>query len=363
VKLRVLRRDHIGIAVTAMLFVLFLGAVNSFWPKAFGVVIAIGGTFGALMVLYEVLLTKRIAQAEFIRDLQSGFTSDQNIGELWRKLLLNEQVTAGDRSLISSYLTFFETLHLLLDKGALELSLTDDLFRNRFFTAIGNLGILDAALIKEAGAFNNIHDLINIWHNYLLQKGLPIHPGYYSYIRALTEAKGYQIVALDEHGMADLEALQSGVIAGLGDRDWLRENPVEMLKESLATQTVLGVRRGESLVAVAVLYDGGASDESIRKYFTNDTQKLASSINLKLVMALPEHRKRGLSRTLIELLEQHAIEQGKSEILCTIHPKNSPSRALFQLLGYGRIGQVNTKYGKRLVYGRTFPQSTKRWAR
>ena len=34
-----------------------------------------------------------------IRDLQSGFSSDANINELWRKLLLKEQISSTDRPL------------------------------------------------------------------------------------------------------------------------------------------------------------------------------------------------------------------------------------------------------------------------
>ena len=35
------------------------------------------------MIRYKVRLTKRIAQAEFIRDLNDGFTTNASIDELW----------------------------------------------------------------------------------------------------------------------------------------------------------------------------------------------------------------------------------------------------------------------------------------
>ena len=135
----------------AALVILSLLGIHTVWPDAFGVFVAVAGAIGALVVLYEVRLTKRIAQAEFIRDLQTGFSSDENIGALWRKLLLKEPIPVEDRALISSYLTFFETLGLLLDRGAIELKLVDDLFRNRFFTAVGNPDILRQTLISQAG--------------------------------------------------------------------------------------------------------------------------------------------------------------------------------------------------------------------
>ena len=337
-------------------------AVNVLWPAAFGVFIAIGGVTGALVVVYEVRLTKGLAQAEFIRDLQTGFASDANIGELWRKVLLEEEITTGDRHLVSSYLTFFETLHLLLDRGTLDLALTDDLFRNRFFKAVGNPGVL-RILVQEAGSFANIHDLIEMWHDHLLASDIPVHPGYYSYVHALTEAKGYTIRQLEEVDLTDLTDLQSAVLRTMTDGAWLRANTEEMLRECLTKQVTLGIRSNGELVAAAVLYDGSQDDENIKRYFTDDPDALGASINLKLVFTHPSHRHRGLSRSLVELLEQRATELGKSEIMCTIHAQNKPSAGLFRLLGYRRVDAVTTSYGKRDVYVRTLPVRDKRWAR
>lgn len=362
-KTRALRKKSTVTAIAAVLFGLGLIAINVLWSAAFGVFIAVGGVIGALMVIYEVRLTKRIAHAEFIRDLQSGFAADQNIGELWRKLLLKEEVTPTDRPLVSSYLTFFETIHLLVNKGVIDLSLTDDLFRNRFFTAIGNRGILDTALISQAGVFANIHDLIETWHAYLLAHGIPIPAGYYSYIKALTEAKGYEIVRLEAQDLPALLDLQEEVMEALSDKSWLRANTDVILKECLTDHVTLGVRQDGELVTAAVLYDGGRTDENIRGYSTDNETELDRSLNLKLVLALSTHRRSGLSRTLLELLEQQASELGKAEVMCTIHPKNVPSKSLFKLLGYQRVGSVNTKYGKRHVFARSLPTLDKRWAR
>lgn len=347
----------------ALLFAVGLIAINAAWPNAFAVVVAIGGVLGALMIFYEVRLTKRIAQAEFIRDLQTSFASDPNIGELWRKLLLHEPVVPQDRPLISSYLTFFETVYLLQARGALELSLADDLFRNRFFTAIGNKGVLEVALIREAGAFTNIHKLIVAWHAHLLAEAVPIHSGYYGYVAALLEAKSYEIVPLGDCDLYELEALQSRVMDSLSDHDWLRENTSEMLLSCLADHTTLGVRKDGELVAAAVLFDAGATEENLRSKLSTDRDEIDSSINLKLVLVSPEHRRFGVGRTLIELLEQRAAEMGKRELLCTIHPRNDPSTALFKSLGYERLGKVNVHYGRRAIFGRSLPIVERRWAR
>ena len=65
----------------------------------------------------------------------------------------------------------------------------------------------------------------------------------------------------------------------------------------------------------------------------------------------------------MELLEKEACELGKAEIMCTIHPKNTPSESLFKLLGYSRVDTVSTDYGMRNVFARNVPAPDKRWAR
>lgn len=362
-KLRGLRKDHTIIVLVVFMFGIGLIATNMVWPAAFGVAIAMAGVIGALMVLYEVRLTKRIAQAEFIRDLQTGFASDQNISEVWRRLLLGEEITHEHRPMVSSFLTFFETLHLLLRRGALELKLTDELFRNRFFSAVGDPGIQDTALLKHAGSFTNIHRLIEDWHTYWLQNDVPMHPGYHSYVRALCEAKGNEVVRLGVDDLPSLVELQSQVLLGLRGNGWLRVNADEMLLACLTEHVTVGIRRDGELVAAGVLYDGGTGDESIKRYFTEDPGKLEESVNLKLVLVSPDHTRSGFGRTLVELLEQEAAASGKREILCTIHPKNVPSMALFRMLGYRRLRTVTTKYGKRHVFGRTLARADQRWIR
>jgi predicted GNAT superfamily acetyltransferase len=365
VRLRVRSKVHIIFFVIAAFLAAALIAIDVAWPAALAGFVAVAGVVGAVMVLYEVRLTKQIAQSEFIRDLQSGFTTDPNICEIWRKLLMKEEIKASDRPLVSSYLTFFETLHLLLSRGTLELPLVDDLFRNRFFTAIGDKGILATALVSEAGKFANIHDLIAVWHDHLLDNGIPIHASYYPYIQALTEAKGYEVLRLGPGDQGALKDLQMRVLDAMDEKAWLRENTDDALLECLADHVALGVRKDGDLVAAAVLLDGKATSKNIRGNYAPDvTIDPLNSVNLKLVMVAPRHRGAGLARTLVELLEHNAADAGKTEILCTIHPRNASSKALFAKLGYRRLKRgVMTEYGRRDVFLRTLPTLNRRWAR
>lgn len=364
-KLRALRQDHTIVALAAILFGSGLAAVNALWPKAFVVTIAIGGVLGAFMVLYEVRMTKRLAQAEFIRDLQTTFGENANIQTVWSKLLLKQEVTHADRPAVSSYLTFFETLHLLVARGTLDLGLADDLFRNRFFKAVGDSGILRTALASEMGSFANIHNLINAWHAHLVARRIPVHAGYYEYVRGMAEAKGYEIRELTTQDLPELLSLQTEVLQALGNRHWLRANEDSMLKECLAEprHQVLGATLAGRLLGAAVLFDGLDTSENIRRYFSADPAALDAAINLKLVLVAPDARGEGLGRALVELLEQAAVTRGKAEILCTIHRQNRPSRRLFEVLHYRRFRSIDTAYGRRDVYVRSLPQVAQQWAR
>ncbi len=330
-------------------------AVRIWFPKAFAIALAIGALIGAVIVIYEVRLTKRIAQAEFIRSLNSSFTGDPNIDALWRKLLLDETITPKDRHLMSAYLTFFETLYMLIGRDVLEFALIDNLFRNRFFRAIGHPVILSAALIANGSSFINIHDLIAEWHAYLRKTGQPIPDGYFDYKRAVLERQGLEIADLTRKDADALVALSDDIIARLDNPDVLRNNSREMFAECLASGTVLGIRHESRLVAVGILVDPGDGPESIQRYLTEDAETIAASANLKLIMVDPDWRHHGLGTYLAELLEKRAELLGRRHLLCTIHPANDASKAVFVALGYRMRKRVSTPYGRRLVFSRDVP--------
>lgn len=132
--------------------------------------------------------------------------------------------------------------------------------------------------------------------------------------------------------LSQLLTLQDRVIEGLGEKGWLRRNSDDMLAACLKSSrhTSVGSFVCGELVAAAVLYDGGCSVESVRRYFTDDPAHLRSSINLKLVLTDPGHRGSGLAACLVENLHGRAAAAGKREACCTIHPDNTPSQRLFE---------------------------------
>lgn len=337
--------------------VILLISITAWKPNLFGIIVGIIGTTGALLVLYEVNHTKRIAQATFVRDLNTAFTTDPAISEMWRKLLMDEKIERSDRPLISSYLTFFETIHLLLDRDVIDFRLVDNLFRNRFFTAIGNSDIHELALFAQLGSFLNIHDLVRSWSKFIAQKGIPQHDGYYKYLQASARFDGFLIRQLNTEDISGICKLQEDVATNLEKQDWLRNNDDQMWAECIQHHITLGVfSPNQTLAAVAVLFDAGNGKESIANYVTSVPARIKTSINLKVVLVAPTMRRNYLAHTLVALLERDARNFGKTEILCTIHKRNSPSRDLFKSVGYKKIGSARTEYGKRHIYSRSLVQ-------
>lgn len=371
-KLRHIRQnyDYMNFVACGILFLCLLFVAYGYNRDLFNMLIAIGGMAGGLFICYEIYQTKQLAQAEFVRDLQTSFTSDEMVMSLWGKLLSGEGIDSkNDRLAISSYLTFFETLYVLHTIGILKISISDDLFRNRFFKAVGNEQLQQATIISEPENFSNIHSLVDQWRYFLLRSQKPIHRGYYSYAKAAVSAKAnVSIRRLNLSDLQNLESLQARVLQDLKHDDWLRKNGTSLLAECLAEEgdsghATFGAFEGDVLVAAAILYDGKDSEESIRGHLLTASKRasqkgvrqMKESINLKLVLTDLKTRRTGIGRCLIELCEEEAALRGKHEILCTIHKHNVPSRSLFKILGYRKLGSHRTSYGPRLIYGRKIP--------
>ena len=75
---------------------------------------------------------------------------------------------------ISNYLTFFETMYLLLQERVIEIETLDDLFAYRFFIAVHNETIQKEKIIKTPYNFRNIFLLEKEWMEYRKRKGLKI---------------------------------------------------------------------------------------------------------------------------------------------------------------------------------------------
>lgn len=146
--------------------------------------------------------------------------------------------------------------------------------------------------------------------------------------------------------------IQEEAFAHLDDPDILRKNSREVLSECLIEpHYTLGSFYHNKLIAFAILYDGGKSEENIGYDIDIEDSMLNLVANIKLVIVLPEYRGNGLQKKLILKLEKIAKEKDKKILCATVSPKNNFSIRNFELLGY-KFHSCKIKYGglKRNIY-------------
>lgn len=129
--------------------------------------------------------------------------------------------------------------------------------------------------------------------------------------------------------------IQEIAFENLDNKELLRRNSREMLEACFyEPHYVLGAFHKEKLVAFAILFDGGKTDENIGKDIGVSEENLSSVINFKLVIVLPEYRGNRLHIKLIYELEKVAIAKGKKLMCATVSPMNVHSSKNFEKAGF-----------------------------
>ncbi len=142
------------------------------WILAFcTIVTAVGGVAAALGIYTQLKESKELNEAQFIVDLNTNFTSNQHIIEIF--VLLEKSQKDGEnpfnsdhKAKMTMYLTYFELIHYLLNRNILSYKLVNDLFAYRFFLAVHNKHLQEMELVKDASYYRDIFRLHNDWVNY-----------------------------------------------------------------------------------------------------------------------------------------------------------------------------------------------------
>lgn len=130
------------------------------------------------LISYQLRETKKIQEAEFIIHLNQSFVDNMDYARMYSKLeksYKKHKKPDLSRVEISNYLTFFETVYLLLNSGVINIQTLDDLFEYRFFLAVHNETVQKLKLIDTPYNFRNIYYLEDIWMKYRKSKGLLIY--------------------------------------------------------------------------------------------------------------------------------------------------------------------------------------------
>ncbi len=148
------------------------------------------GLLGSLIIATQQLAdSKEIARADFLVELNRAFTENQGNIELYTALqqCLDSNCPHGEmcteeskcelefpKVIVSNYLTFFETVYLLIRNGVVSFEMIDDLFGYRFFLAVHSKFVQQAKLAPQPENFKNIFCLEYEWLQYREKKAKKI---------------------------------------------------------------------------------------------------------------------------------------------------------------------------------------------
>ena len=139
--------------------------------------------------------------------------------------------------------------------------------------------------------------------------------------------------------------LQEEAFRYITNPNLLRRNPREVLAACLdAPHCTLGAFHGGRLVAFAMLFDGGHTDENIGKDIGIPEGELDRVMNMKLVIVSPNYWGNGLQVRLMLELEAVAAARGKTLLCGTADPENTHSCRNFLRAGYS-FHSRKQKYG------------------
>ncbi|MBE6514910.1 MAG: hypothetical protein E7Z69_07780 [Thermoplasmata archaeon] len=138
--------------------------------------VSITAVVGALAIWFELRRSKELAQGEFVVNLNNSFSKNDDIKALYRKLIDREPLTEEDRAGVVEYLTFFETVYILISREVVAIDIINDLFAFRFFTAVNNQDVRDMELVTDRIYYRNVYRLDSLWHKYRHSKGYTDDP-------------------------------------------------------------------------------------------------------------------------------------------------------------------------------------------
>ena len=142
----------------------------------------VGVVFTILFTIQQLYGSKEIARATFIMELNQNYVENSEYMHVYNTLqTLYDEMQAGkehsdadvgiDKGSISNYLTFFETIYILKNRGVISFDIVDDLFAYRFFLAVHSDLFQKNKLGAQPENFRNIYKLEKEWLEYRVSIG------------------------------------------------------------------------------------------------------------------------------------------------------------------------------------------------
>jgi len=143
----------------------------------------------AISLFIQMRESRKIQEAEFVLNLNQMFVETGDYATVYTELEKeyfgckkekgdgeeNKQCSCDiTRIQISNYLTFFESIYLLVKKGSIKMDILNDLFSYRFFLAVHSNYVQQEKLLSQPQNFKNIFALEKMWIEYRRKRNLEI---------------------------------------------------------------------------------------------------------------------------------------------------------------------------------------------
>ena len=349
------RKKALNIALLAVFIAAVLAVLLFLFDRKLVIEIAsLGGALiSIILVLNKLEMTRNIAEAKFIANINSSFVSNADYKRVYTALdnyhrLLRSDASGDalrraekviedlDNVHISNYLTFFEVLNVLRKKGTMNISTIDDLFAYRFFIAVRNKCIYRRKILS--GNFNNIIELQSVWEKYRRSKGVEI------YGEDVGCSEKFTFSHIGTPHLSDLIAVQEDAFAEMPDKRILRRNSESVLEDCLKNHYVMGAFHCDELVGFGVLYFAGDGSENLVQHAYDTVDDYDCYANMKLVIVKRKYRGHGLQRSIMSSLENIPAQREVREVFATVSPENIHSEANLLAMGYRKIKLLKNKY-------------------
>ena len=316
---------------------------------------------GALLTIIQIGDARRLQEASFLIDLNKTFVENETYTKMYEHLENNRKGIKNEEKLksyeVSQYLTFFETLYILVRDHATDIDDFDDLFAYRFFLAINDDEVWDLKL-KHENNFKNIYELERRWFNYRAAHGIQILGKKYNINDpTILEAKKiaynirYNDLTIKKANSKTVDEIlnfQEEIFSTLVDSNLLRRNDEEMFKKCVQDPNITYcLYNRDLLVGIIIMY--ALKDEDLSNSLLK--HKVVNSANFKLIMVRDEYRGNKLMMSLMWVLERYASLNGYTHLCATASEDNSYSFINMLSAGY-EYDSSQIKYGtlKRDIY-------------
>lgn len=285
----------------------------------------------------------------------------------------------------ATYLSYFETMYLILATETLDISLIDALYRFRFFAICNNPKIQASELLPLGYQYPNILKLYDLWFDYIIHKHLveketstiteeiplfefDLHKRYRCFMFANNmlqqqllhfvnhnfESKYLLLKHLCIDELNQILTLQEQVLHSIPENN--ERNIFEELTEneicySLSHDICVGLFDHDVLVGMVSVIPNPIPDQNLLLDLENITVNQYTKVAIiDCVMVHENYRGYGIQQTLLYLSEFIARKRGVQLLCAVVSPENYYSAKNFIKCGYSMIATKPKYHSERNYY-------------